>query len=141
MDGLSFEKLVKVAGKGNTRSGHNYTYTDTRPIGETSYYRLLQVDIDGNTVDNGVRVLHWNLNGSLSVSLYPNPSSGNFSFEFPVGTDFLEVTDISGKVISRVQLGRQQSSYQLNISTWPIGTYFFRFKTMQGWITKKGIKY
>ena len=76
VDGSDFTELARVAAKGRLVQT-DYVYEDTSPFGGVSYYRLKQVDTDGNfeyfntiSIHRGSDVL-----SSLTFSLYPNPLS------------------------------------------------------------------
>jgi len=49
VNGMDFQKITAVDGSGNSTSVHNYSAFDARPYyKEINYYRLKQVDYDGN---------------------------------------------------------------------------------------------
>lgn len=78
-DAANFEPIQRVDTKafnGNSNSRLDYTAVDANPYTGTSYYRLRQTDINGqSTYSNIVSV---NLGGQQQqrIAVYPNPSSG-----------------------------------------------------------------
>ncbi len=59
------------------------------------------------------------------ISIYPNPSSGIFLLEVPVGTKATyEIVDALGKVVEKGRI--HQPKTQLNIAHMPAGVYFLR---------------
>ncbi|WP_293300335.1 S8 family serine peptidase [Pedobacter sp. UBA4863] len=72
-NGINYTLLTqqKTAGE----QGGNYSFTDTNPHGGTNYYKLLQVDKDGQTEELGVKAVNIGLKDN-DWSLYPNPSNG-----------------------------------------------------------------
>jgi hypothetical protein len=67
-----WEAIGEVAGKGNTTSISNYSFTDYTPLNSAAYYRLRQVDFNGaftysNVIDVQVGTQ------SASVGIMPNP--------------------------------------------------------------------
>ena len=48
IDGIQFEELGKVNGGGNSTDLHDYSYQDRGFSNEINYYRLKEVDFDGN---------------------------------------------------------------------------------------------
>lgn len=53
-DGVHFEEIGTVAGAGTTTEMHNYEYYDTDDNNGIVYYKLRQVDYDGNYTDSKV---------------------------------------------------------------------------------------
>jgi hypothetical protein len=54
-DGIHFGQAGKVNGHGTTTQLSQYDFTDRFPLPGKSYYRMLQVDYDGNLNDCGTR--------------------------------------------------------------------------------------
>lgn len=48
-DGLVYTPIAMVQGAGNSSAISNYSYEDTDPLSEVSYYRISQTDFDGTT--------------------------------------------------------------------------------------------
>ncbi len=47
VDGVDYEFIGEVAGNGTTNVQQDYSFDDNQPINGTSYYRLKQIDFDG----------------------------------------------------------------------------------------------
>lgn len=65
-----------------------------------------------------------------SVSIYPNPSQGKFQLDL-VDAQFtdnytLEIYDARGQKIFASSQGHQQTSINVDLSTYPSGTYFIK---------------
>lgn len=115
-DGTHFEELDIIEGQGNSAYTQYYSYLDENPFRGVNYYRLKQVDLDGNfeyfeTIS---------VTSSLvkeEISIFPNPASekiniqitGSFS-ENPA----LVIFDSSGKAVNVSQLTVDNST---NIDT------------------------
>ena len=69
-DGIEWEKIGWQTGQGSTSTAHSYTYTDRNPLFGTSYYRLRQVDFNGDVEYSNTVTLKYIRN---SVTVYPNP--------------------------------------------------------------------
>jgi len=74
IDGVNFHNLGKVNGNGNSSSLSNYSFTDDEISSGILYYRLLQVDFDGNYSYSNIQTV--TADKKSSVNLFPNPSSG-----------------------------------------------------------------
>ncbi len=69
-DGIQWERIGWQAGQGSTYTPHAYTYIDENPFSNTSYYRLKQVDFDGNSAYSNIATLEYN---RPTVNIFPNP--------------------------------------------------------------------
>jgi hypothetical protein len=68
-----FEKLGSVAAAGFSSTLLKYSFTDSKPLNGTSYYRLKMVDADGKFVwSPTVRI---NVGNDNFVSIFPNPAT------------------------------------------------------------------
>ncbi|MGL4599095.1 MAG: T9SS type A sorting domain-containing protein, partial [Bacteroidia bacterium] len=48
-DGISFRTIGTIQAAGTSSSTRNYSYADVEPLHTTTYYRLLETDIQGNS--------------------------------------------------------------------------------------------
>jgi hypothetical protein len=63
------------------------------------------------------------------VSLYPNPSSGNFTINFPVSGEYkLTVSDIQGKIIYQNKIQGNKNEL-IQSSEWSNGLYITRVES------------
>lgn len=69
-DGVAFEAIVRIESL-NILETHVYEYTDYQSLEGTNYYRIKQVDLDGNYSFSPIRMIK-NIPG---VSLFPNPAT------------------------------------------------------------------
>jgi len=74
-DGNTFNKLISVDGNGTTSSIHNYEHLDLAPSAGTNYYRLKQIDFDGNYSYSNIISIENELTENAAVSVFPNPSN------------------------------------------------------------------
>ena len=79
-DGITYETVATVKGAGNSSTPLNYSATDYNPLPSTSYYRLSQTDLDGNTTHfasiifqgcnlSGISIDAFNSNGNIVVRI------------------------------------------------------------------------
>ena len=79
-DGLNWDKLVQVTGAGTTTQEELYSYTDDTPLTGVNYYRLKQVDVDGNFVYTNIAQVTFDAAASApaaTMTMYPNPLSAS----------------------------------------------------------------
>lgn len=69
--GSEFENIGMVDGFGTSNQINTYQTIDPNPLEGVSYYRLKQVDFDGNYSYSEIRAV--NNSGEKSVQLFPNP--------------------------------------------------------------------
>ncbi len=82
IDGRNYEEIAFVEGQGNSNITNNYSYIHERPYGGQSYYRLVQVDFDGQYEIFGPVVINNESEDTETVNeesvlIYPNPNNGD----------------------------------------------------------------
>ena len=105
-EGSAFEQVGKVDGHGNSNTRISYSYTDGAPLPGQSYYRLKQVDENGQYEYSKVIAVTMADNGAegLQVTLAPNPcQNGDCQLRVRHATDAtetrLELADLAGRVL------------------------------------------
>lgn len=135
-DGLQFEKVSIVEGSGTSSSTLNYQWTDAhRPLG-TVYYRLKQVDFNGD-YDYSSTISLYSEAPILLQNIFPNPSSGNFAARFNSAVDGLvivRITDISGRPISNQEISIRKGFHTTDIEAieLPKGYYILIVEDSKG---------
>jgi hypothetical protein len=128
-NGRDWSKIGQMKGNGTTSAVHKYAFVDESPLATVNYYRLKQVDADGNpsysaTVSVNVK------SGGKTLSVYPNPANDRLNL---VSDRFdtegsLEIYDLAGRL---VQSGKSTSN-QLDISRLNAGLYQLRLLDKTG---------
>ncbi|MCP4124408.1 MAG: hypothetical protein GY751_21895, partial [Bacteroidetes bacterium] len=86
-DAKRFSVIGKVKSQGTSYDTHNYSYNHLSPARGINYYRLRQVDLDEKFEYSNIVSARWeaeDLDGKTGISFYPNPATGNISFDHPV---------------------------------------------------------
>lgn len=113
----AYQKVAFVDSKapGGNGDAYSYSFEDVTnlPKGVT-YYRLRQVDLDGRATYSEIKAVRTG-NGTIILSVYPNPSRGTTNVALPsgVGTYDVSVDDFTGKSVQRFS-GLTSSNLQLN---------------------------
>ena len=145
-DGEKFEYFGTLKGAGNTNSIEHYSYLDLLPYSGTSYYRLKQIDYNGNFTYSQIRPV--TITNSQNVQLYPNPTNGNEIYlnieNNSANAPSIYVTDITGKlIVSEISsLKNQGSNYRIYFpEKLTSGTYLVNIKTAEKSISCRFIVY
>lgn len=115
LDGRSFTQIGFVAGSGNSTSNKSYDFLDTE--GGTAYYRLRQMDVDGNVSYSST--INVSIDSKFQVLVYPNPIR-----------DFVTIENATGNVQIFNSVGQQVYSQPvagiktiLDLTSLPAGVY------------------
>ena len=123
-DGTNFQPIGKVAGHGTVATQQKYQFTDNNPVKGLNYYRLKQVDYDGNaTYSNIVTVTFTDV--APIFRIFPNPAINNINISLPLSTatSVIDVFDLNGKKVLEKQISSNTVSQSLDVSTLATGVY------------------
>jgi Secretion system C-terminal sorting domain len=123
-DGTNFQSIGQVAGHGTISTEQKYQFTDNNPIKGLNYYRLKQVDYDGNyTYSNVVAVTFENVSDIFKS--FPNPAVNVVYLTLPSSTakSVINVFDLNGKKVLEKQISSNAVSQTLDVSTLAAGVY------------------
>ena len=113
-----------VAGVGNWTIV--YSYTDTSGC-ENSDSVLVEV-----SDCNGIEKVE-----ESSISVFPNPSSGQLTITFPAEDDYtLSFIDALGQIVQTTQILSQKTA-QLNLNTFAPGVYMLKVENAEGFVLKR----
>ena len=106
-NGIDFLPMASIKASRNSNTPTNYNVLDNNPLSGTNYYQLIQVDIDGKAVNQGVRVVNFNSNALATITIYPNPvndGSGILLNDYKGKKISVKLLDISGKVVLKKEI-------------------------------------
>ncbi|MCF8218966.1 MAG: T9SS type A sorting domain-containing protein [Bacteroidales bacterium] len=132
-DGHHFEVIGKIDGAGNSNGVKTYTYNHTPQSSGTHYYRIKQVDYDGQYEYSSIETATIEQNESITV--YPNPAVVNqeITLDIPETIEQLRIVNASGKTIKHITQPGNKEKFLPPAS----GMYFIRFSDSQQTQTKK----
>ncbi|MEK7254484.1 MAG: T9SS type A sorting domain-containing protein [Bacteroidota bacterium] len=127
-NGLEFFAIEKIFGKGTSLQTSQYHYVDKNPNHTVNYYRLKQVDFDGNYEYSPI--ISINFHPENQISLHPNPLTANdltllLPDEYLEETLHLEIFTLAGQRIKSIT-AEPESELQLDLSDLPPGAYFLK---------------
>jgi Secretion system C-terminal sorting domain/GEVED domain len=118
INGLDFKSIGVVKGNGNSTGLKNYSFTHTNPTNGANYYRLKQVDIDGQF--DYSKVVNVTIEND-KISIYPNPNNGLFEIIGDITESLIRVIDPFGRVIIEQKIADNKL---IDIQSQPTGLYF-----------------
>ncbi len=119
--GRNFSELVKV----DANSKHGYSYTDNNPLQGTNYYRLKQVDKDGNYTYS--KIISIALTDAGRFTVYPNPASDVLHIKglnANTGYQFMIINE-KGGTIAKAN-ANNISAYTFNVRNITSGFYYLK---------------
>lgn len=114
-NGADWQKLSQVDGATHSNHRLNYEIIDPSPYLGLSYYRLKQLDYDGNFKYSDIRSIITK-EEKPNIIIYPNPASDNIFIETkinPIST--LKIYDILGNEVTKDVKIRQTNNKQIEI--------------------------
>ena len=121
-DGVDFLPIEVVDGAGNSNELVQYLVNDEAPAQGLNYYRLRQMNVNGDEeISDVIAVLAMPMN---TVVVYPNPATSAAQYDLPEGVPLpanLLLRDLSGRVIRRIQVDATQGA--MDVSGLAAGSY------------------
>lgn len=134
LDGMVFNKIAQVTGAGNSSTALEYRFLDKNPAGYVTYYRLRQVDYNGESKTFDLISVKREFAGETFIS--PNPVINHLNIETEVhaaGNYTFALTNMLGKRIeSKHDLEKGHNFIELNTSELAKGLYMLHISDMHG---------
>lgn len=124
-NGEDFELIGTIEGHGNSSIYNEYSFVDGQQANEAiSYYRLKQVDFDGDFEYSKIISFNNDNLQNMSMSVYPNPVLSNSQVTvtgFAVfGVKQIMLVDMNG---AQINLNTQTNNNQINLPNVSAGNY------------------
>ena len=127
-DGLHFLKIGSILSSQNSSAESDYSFMDAQPANGISYYRLKQVDKDGNFTYSVIISVRMNV--QLSVQIIGNPVHQNLLLEIS-GTNGKAIpawiVDASGRKYKAFTVA--DGSKQINMEDLSSGVYYVVYQS------------
>ncbi|HET8573791.1 MAG TPA: T9SS type A sorting domain-containing protein [Edaphocola sp.] len=139
-DAKSYKTIGRVDSRdGNAVKAQNYSYVDQDVTANTVYYRLRQVDVNGNYSYSSVATVQFTDAAAGNVlSITPNPGHDMISLQINASAHAVRVIvfDISGRIVYQAPV--EEASLQIPAES---GTYYVRLFDAKGQVlaTQKAI--
>jgi len=114
-NGNTWTEVEVQPGGGNSNVIRYYESIDSKPFSGLSYYRLRQVDYNGDQETFGpLSVTCININNTDYALIYPNPTNGEFTVELNAGNAYgngvIEIMDMLGRKVVVREINIQEGS-------------------------------
>ena len=131
----NWNKIGFVPGNGNSNSPKDYSFTDNPAIGNKYFYRLKQIDSDGQTEFSNVISIDLNIPNKFALEQnYPNPfnPTTTITYSIPFDTDVeLKIYDVLGKEVATLVKEFKDAgihSIEFGASKLSSGVYLYRLQ-------------
>jgi|GEM_PF-2459477 len=133
-NGINYSNIGTVAAAGNSSSLLTYNFTDANPVNGNNFYRLRQVDIDGQANYSQVVVAGWGESSKVAVVLV-NQSRGQYQASI-TGLDrrgSLLIYDVNGKKVRNYTVADAgNTTVNIDLSPFGSGVYIYQLVTDEG---------
>ena len=136
MDGIEWYQIGRIKGAGQSNFLLSYQMTDEFPLNGLNYYRLGQVDFDGNITYSNIEVVE-NLNDEDGLNIYPNPTANilNISFNNTENVNSVNLFDALGEKVACII----SNSKTIDIQHLPAGFYWLKLEMSSGRVLSRKI--
>jgi hypothetical protein len=131
-DNLNYKRLIGLAGTGYSNTMINYSWLDEAPVLGKSYYRLVQIDFDGNRNYSAELSVEWI---QKEIELIPNPASNEVKLVLPIRGEVVIRNAIGAVVLNAKSL--EQGEHTIQLTELADGTYFLEYTTESGSFIKQ----
>lgn len=143
LDGQDWESLGQVEGAGYSAEPLSYRFTDAKPLGGTSFYRLKQVDFDGSFEYSDMVSIRMEENlGRLSI-VSENPARESLTLSWAGAGEWnrprmVRVHGLGGQPWEVPAQAKSDAHLRLDISTLPDGIYILNLQGQAVKFIKRG---
>ena len=141
-DGINFEMIKQVKATGNNRTNNVYHIYDEMPANGSNYYRLKQMDVDGQYIYS--RIINVRFYHSPIAQVQPNPVQDHFrlvGMDTHKGNVEIRIFSMEGRLVYLGNFEVEDRELHLSTSNMPAlekGAYILQYSSAAG---PKSIKF
>ncbi len=136
-DGENWVALDFVRGEGTSTVTNTYNFVDENPVDGVNYYRLKQVDFDGQFDYSSIRVIEVKVENTTKV--YPNPVQDILNVELSSTEDALiSIFNLNGQLLR--EMTTNEPITKVNFSELEAGIYIVRITNSRSQSVQKIVK-
>ncbi|WP_165370555.1 T9SS type A sorting domain-containing protein [Hymenobacter persicinus] len=132
-DGKDFKAIATVRGSGSTTKTTSYSVTDKEPLTGLNYYRLRQIDTEGQFSYSPVRVVQV----GAAAFAYPSPATNRLNVPVALASSAYRVVNSVGQTVLR---GVVPASGVVEVSKLPTGSYFLQIGEGKDQVTQRFLR-
>ena len=128
-DGINFSLLATIGSQGNAAATQEYSYLHIKPGSGVNYYRLKQIDWNGDFEYS--KIISLKVDNTISrPSVYPVPAKNTITINFGslLTKTELEIFSADMKNVRREIISTPSLTKTIDISSLSKGIYFIRYK-------------
>ncbi|WP_299754290.1 T9SS type A sorting domain-containing protein [uncultured Pontibacter sp.] len=133
INGRTFEEVSRVKGAGSSSVRLDYSLLDSKAPAGVVYYRLKQVDFDGQFEYSRVAMVRVQETAAPVVKLYPNPAVSTVNLDMTTLPDAVyrvRIVSMDGRVLRELNIEGRKIE-QLDINQLPSGNYLLQVQGAQ----------
>lgn len=119
---MQWERIGMVGGHGTTQEVQHYEFKDQSPHPGRSYYRLTQVDFNGDSETFDIVAVDFD-SEDTQLKVFPNPSSDFITVNCSEEIEHLSMIDTRGRTYQIAQEGSSGMNGRFDIRHLPNGIY------------------
>jgi len=140
-NGQEWDEVATVSSVGNSTTKVDYSYDDYAAIRFEGYYRLTQMDNDGQQKVYDPILVNCNAVND-EVDIYPNPTAGDFTVAFhssKAGSATIKVINANNAVLNSLSVNVNNGGNQVIVSGTDLssGVYFVHIEVNNQIVVKK----
>lgn len=113
-DGKFFQEFAFIVGEGNSTESNTYEALDRDPVAGTNYYRLKQVDYNGNERYSDVISVNFRGSGATIVSF--NTGSRQLKIVSDKTLQSIEIFDLAGVRVFKGSLNKNENQHTIDLN-------------------------
>jgi hypothetical protein len=137
-DGSSFEAIGRITGAGNTSSVQRYRFIDEHPVPGLNFYRLQQVDFDGQYSYSLVVSVQFGKATGIRVAPMPADDLMTVTFAEALKNEAVwQVYDMAGRLLQSGTVEAETATFNIHVASLATGTYLLRIVNGQDVIVRQ----
>lgn len=139
-NGVTFDPIGEIKAVNVGEKQHKYSFEDSNPSSGTSYYKLVEVEVDGREFNYDKHVI---TKRKQDLEIYPNPIKDDMNINFGnhLNCDAeISVYDVLGNLVYSHTLENKSISHKIDMGSHKKGVYFLFVKDGENLIQKKFYK-
>lgn len=134
-DAQNWETLDQIAGAGTSFENKKYSWIDRQPLEGTSFYRLRQIDYDGQFSLSPVRKVE--RTGGIVFTVFPNPTVSSTTVKTISATEgeaLIDLIDATGRYVGTANflLQKGENLLEMPLGGMPGGWYTLVYSAANG---------